>query len=141
MIHDHKQACYDAINASNEANESIAFIEFMLAAIKASLIEAINVSDVMSDAAIGKSELRWKKIETFLQPHDYVMNADVRGLCGVSLSQQIGFWRDARPTKSSKSVVQVVIGDTERRSEFSFVLGTHYSNNRQLVHCNRIDLH
>lgn len=84
MIHDHQQAYYDAINAANDAAESTVFIEFMLSTIKASLIEAINASDEVSDRVIEKSTLRWSKIETFLNSHDYIMNADVRELCGVS---------------------------------------------------------
>lgn len=38
----------------------------------------------MSDGKIDKSALRQKKIEEFLQTHDYIMNADIRELCGVS---------------------------------------------------------
>mgnify|MGYP000995425104 CR=1 FL=1 len=84
IIHDHQQEYYDAINASNDAGESTAFIEFMLSAIKASLIDAIHTSDTMSDGKMDKKALRWQKIEQFLQTHEYIMNADVRELCGVS---------------------------------------------------------
>lgn len=28
--------------------------------------------------------LRWQKIEAFLQTHEYIMNADMRELCGAS---------------------------------------------------------
>lgn len=84
IIHDRQQEYYAAINASNDAGESTVFIEFMLSAIKASLIEAIDMSDVMSDGKIDKATLRWKKIEKYLKTHDYIMNADVRELCGVS---------------------------------------------------------
>ena len=84
IIHDHQQKYYAAINASNDAGESTAFIEFMLSAIKASLIDAIHTSDVMSDGKMDKKALRWQKIEQFLQTHAYIMNADVRELCGVS---------------------------------------------------------
>lgn len=84
IIHDRQQEYYEAINASNDAGESTVFIEFMLSAIKASLIEAISASDEMSDVKIDKSTLRWKKIEEYLKTHDYIMNADVRKLCGVS---------------------------------------------------------
>lgn len=38
----------------------------------------------MSDGKTDKKALRWQKIEQFLQTHEYIMNADVRGLCGVS---------------------------------------------------------
>lgn len=84
IIHDRQQAYYDAINASNGAGESTVFIEFMLSAIQASLMDAIRTSDEMSDGKMDKATLRWKKIEEYLNTHDYIMNADVRELCGVS---------------------------------------------------------
>lgn len=84
IIHDRQQEYYDAINVSNDAGESTAFIEFMLSAIKASLMDTINTSDEMSDGKMDKATLRWKKIEEYLKTHDYIMNADVRALCGVS---------------------------------------------------------
>lgn len=84
IIHDRQQEYYDAINASNDAGESTVFIEFMLSAIKASLIDAINTSDEMSDGKVDKATLRWNKIQEYLKNHDYIMNADVRELCGVS---------------------------------------------------------
>ena len=84
IIHDRQQEYYAAINASNDAGESTEFIEFMLSAIKASLIDAISTSDEMSDGKMDTATLRWKKIEEYLKPHDYIMNADVRELCGVS---------------------------------------------------------
>ncbi len=84
MIHDRQQEYYAAINASNDAGESTVFIEFMLSTIKASLIDAIKTSDEMSDGKMDKATVRWKLIEEFLQTHDYIMNADVRELCGVS---------------------------------------------------------
>ena len=88
IVHDHQEAYYEAINASNAAVSSTAFIEFMLAAIKASLMEAIDMSDEMgdemSDAPKDKATERWKQIEQFLEHHDVIQNADVRQLCGVS---------------------------------------------------------
>ena len=88
IIHDHQQGYYDAINASNDAGEATGFIEFMLSAIKASLMDAINMSDEMSDdisdRKTDKAATRWNKIQEYLKTHDYIMNADVRALCGVS---------------------------------------------------------
>lgn len=84
IIHDRQQEYYDAINASNDAGESTVFIEFMLSAIKASLMGAISASDEMSDGKMDKATLRWNKIEEYLKTHEYIMNADVRELCGVS---------------------------------------------------------
>ena len=74
----------EAINASNDAGESTVFIEFMLSAIKASLIEAISTSDEMSDGKSDKATIRWSQIQKFLETHKFIMNADVRELCGVS---------------------------------------------------------
>lgn len=84
MIHARQPEYYAAINESNVAGESTVFIEFMLSTIKASLIDAINASDEMSDGKMGKATMRWKQIEKFLKTHEYIMNADVRSLCGVS---------------------------------------------------------
>ena len=84
MIYAHQQEYYNAINASNNAGESTVFVEFMLATIKASLIDAIKMSDGMRDAATDKATLRWQKIEAFLHTNDYIMNADVQRLCSVS---------------------------------------------------------
>ena len=88
IIHDRQQEYYAAINASNDAGESTVFIEFMLSAIKASITEAMEVSDEMmdemSDGKMDKASQRWKKIEAYLKNHDYIMNANVRELCGVS---------------------------------------------------------
>ena len=88
IIHDRQPEYYAAINASNDAGESTVFIEFMLSAIKASITEAMEVSDgmmdEMSDEKMDKATQRWKKIEAYLKNHDYIMNADVRELCRVS---------------------------------------------------------
>lgn len=84
IIHDRQQEYYEAINGSNNAGESTVFIEFMLSAIKASLMDAINTSDEMSDGAMDKATVRWRQIEKFLETHEFIMNADVRALCGVS---------------------------------------------------------
>jgi len=84
MIHAHQKEYYAAINTSNAAGESTVFIEFMLSTIKASLIDAISTSDEMGDGAMDKAMMRWKQIEKFLETHKFIMNADVRALCGVS---------------------------------------------------------
>jgi len=84
MIHARQAEYYAAINASNDAGDSTLFIEFMLSTIKASLIDAIRTSDEMSDVPLAKAEMRLKQIEMFLETHEYIMNADVRALCGVS---------------------------------------------------------
>ena len=84
IIHDRQQEYYTAINTSNDTGESTVFIEFMLSAIKASLIEALNTSDEMSDGKTGKAAFRWSKIQAHLKTHEYISNADVQELCGVS---------------------------------------------------------
>lgn len=84
MIHANQQEYYEAINISNAAGNSTAFIEFMLSIIEASLIDTIRTSDEMSDGVIDKTTLRWMQIEKFLETHEYIMNADVRALCNVS---------------------------------------------------------
>ena len=84
IIHDRQQEYYTAINSSNDAGESTVFIEFMLSAIKASLMEVISANDGLSAGKIDKATLRWNKIQEYLKNHDYIMNADVRELCGVS---------------------------------------------------------
>lgn len=84
IIHDRQQEYYAAINASNDAGESTVFIEFMLSAIKTSLMDAISTSDEMSDGAMDKATMRWEQIEKFLETHPYIMNADVRALFNVS---------------------------------------------------------
>jgi Fic family protein len=84
MIHARQPEYYAAINTSNDAGESTVFIEFMLSTIKASLIDAIDASDGMSDGSMDKATMRWKQIEKYLETHEFIMNADVQGLCGVS---------------------------------------------------------
>lgn len=103
IIHDRQQEYYAAINASNDAGESTVFIEFMLPAIKASLMDAIHTSDEMSDGKMDKTTMQWKQIEKFLETHPYIMNADVRALCGVSAATAnrilAGFTSAGRLTK------------------------------------------
>lgn len=84
IIHDRQADYYAAINVSNKAGESTAFIEFMLDAIQASLMEAVKLRDEMRDEKADKASHRWGKIQEFLKTHAYIMNADVRDLCGVS---------------------------------------------------------
>ncbi len=83
MIHANQRAYYDAINTSNTGSSTV-FIEFMLSIIKASLIDAIKVSDEMSGGAVDKATLRRLQIEIFLKTHEFIMNADVLDLCNVS---------------------------------------------------------
>lgn len=38
----------------------------------------------MSDAPKDAAAKRWKQIKQFLESHNFIQNADVRQLCGVS---------------------------------------------------------
>lgn len=103
MIHANQREYYEAINASNAAGCSTAFIEFMLSIIKASLIDALKTSDEMSDGVKDKTTLRWLQIEKYLETHEYIMNADVRSLCNVSAATAnrilAGFAAEGKLTK------------------------------------------
>ena len=107
IVHDHQQEYYEAINTSNAAVSSTAFIEFMLSAIKASLMEVVYLSDGMSDAPKDKAVERWRQIEQFLESHDVIQNADVRQLCGVSAATAnrilAGFVAEGRLVKCRES--------------------------------------
>ena len=49
-----------------------------------SLVDVINTSDEVSDEPMDKAAMRWKQIEKFLETSEFIMNADVRALCGIS---------------------------------------------------------
>lgn len=106
IVHDRQQEYYEAINASNNAASSTVFIEFMLSAIRASLMEAIKMSDEMSDEPKAKPMDRREKIEGFLNEYAFIRNADVRELCGVSAATAnrilAGFVAEGRLTKCRK---------------------------------------
>ena len=82
IIHDRQDEYYAAINRSNYEGESTAFIEFMLSAIQEALIEAVQTSGAAE--SMTTDELRWYKIERFLNKNDAITNADVRLLFNVS---------------------------------------------------------
>ena len=84
FIHERQEEYYSAINASNNLGQSTPFIELMLSAIKASLLDVINMSDEMCYGTLDKSSMRIRRIEDYLKKHPFIMNADVRILCGVS---------------------------------------------------------
>ncbi len=82
VIHDRQNEYYSAINQSNYEGESTAFIVFMLSAIKEALMEAVQTSGAAG--TMSTDELRWYKIERFLQKNGTITNADVRQLFQVS---------------------------------------------------------
>ena len=82
IIHDRQDEYYAAINRSNYAGESTAFIEFMLSAIQEALIEAVQTSGIAE--SMSTDELRWYKIERSLKKNNTITNADVRQMFNVS---------------------------------------------------------
>lgn len=102
MIHANQRAYYVAINASNAAGNSTAFIEFMLSIIKASLIDAINMRDALSDGTMDKAMIRRLQVEKFFETKEFIMNTDVRTLCNVSATANrilAGFAAEGKLTK------------------------------------------
>lgn len=81
IIHDRQDEYYAAINNSNAAGESTVFIEFMLSAIKAALLEAAGETYAKPE---NKADARWSAIYAYLQNHSVIKNADARDLLGVS---------------------------------------------------------
>ena len=77
-------------------------------------MDAINTSDEMSDGKLDKDTLRWNKIQEYLKTHDYIMNADVRELCGVSAAtaNRILFLLDLPPRGNLLNIEKVDIGYT-----------------------------
>lgn len=99
IIHDRQADYYAAINASNNAASATAFIAFMLEAIKAALIEAIeanaqNEAPKESAASVPAPENRWPVIEAWLKENRQIKNADVQRLLGVSTATASRLLRD-----------------------------------------------
>ena len=82
IIHDRQAEYYNAINRSNCDGESTVFITFMLSAIKEALMEAVETVGVTENMSVA--ELRWYKIERFLQKNETITNADIRQMFAVS---------------------------------------------------------
>ena len=82
IIHDRQEEYYAAINRSNYEGESTFFIMFMLSAIKDALTEAVQTTGVAGN--MSSDELRWYKIEHFLEKKGIITNADVRQMLNVS---------------------------------------------------------
>ena len=81
IIHDRQEEYYRAINRANSEAESTAFIQFMLSAIKETLMEAA----AFDGAEVGNTEQqRQYRIERFLEKREVITNADVREMLGVS---------------------------------------------------------
>ncbi len=82
IIHDRQAEYYKSINQSNCDGESTVFITFMLSAIKEALMEAVETVGVTEN--MSASELRWYKIQRFLQKNKTITNSDVRQMFTVS---------------------------------------------------------
>lgn len=97
IIHDNQSKYYNAINVSNNNGNSTVFIEFMLSVIKQALQESIN--DKPKNIS-SKSDLRWNKINDYLETHEYILNSDVQKLLGVSSATAtrilVGFMKDGK---------------------------------------------
>ena len=95
IIHDNQSEYYNAINISNNNGNSTVFIEFMLSVIKQALQESINDKPKNTSS---KSDLRWNKINDYLETHEYILNSDVQKLLGVSSATAtrilVGFMKD-----------------------------------------------
>jgi len=81
IIHDRQDEYYQAINRSNNEAESTAFIEFMLSAIKETLLESLQVGNTEN---MSVEEQRRYQIERFLKKHGTITNSDVREMFGIS---------------------------------------------------------
>ena len=97
IIHDNQSEYYNAINVSNNNGNSTVFIEFMLSVIKQALQESINDKPKNTSS---KSDLRWNKINDYLETHEYIFNSDVQKLLGVSSATAtrilVGFMKDGK---------------------------------------------
>ncbi|MBR6825894.1 MAG: Fic family protein [Oscillospiraceae bacterium] len=82
IIHDRQDEYYAAINRSNFEGHSTAFIEFMLSAIHEALLEAAQTTGAAK--RMTTDELRWYKIERFINKQGMITNADVRQMLSVS---------------------------------------------------------
>lgn len=95
IIHDNQSEYYNAINVANNNGNSTVFIEFMLSVIKQALQESINDKPKNTSS---KSDLRWNKINDYLETHEYILNSDVQKLLGVSSATAtrilVGFMKD-----------------------------------------------
>lgn len=86
IIHDNQAEYYEAINISNDAGKSNAFIEFMLDVIIKALSEASVVHEPASKGKPNRNDMRRETIKTYLKTHDCIMNSDVVRLFAVSSS-------------------------------------------------------
>lgn len=103
LIHDNQEEYYNAINKSNSAGESTAFVEFMLSVIKQALYEAADVAKPAVKVK-SKADFRMKKINEFLKEHEYITNSDIRRLLGVSSATATRILKDFSQSRKLKRI-------------------------------------
>lgn len=84
IIHERQQEYYHAINVSNDAGESTAFIEFMLSAIKTALLEAGGAKEKPLGKNAQNAILRRQFVLDYLAENSLIRNADLCEGLGVS---------------------------------------------------------
>ena len=84
MIHDRQEEYYRAINAANLTADSTVFIEFMLEAIRDTMLEAVDWSAPVSLSKADKVSAREDVVIDYLKDNSAITNSDVRDLLNVS---------------------------------------------------------
>lgn len=84
MIHDRQESYYRAFNAANTAADSTVFIEFMLEAIRDTMIEASEGTAPVSLSKADKVSARENIVMEYLKENSMIKNRDVRDLLNVS---------------------------------------------------------
>lgn len=84
MIHDRQEGYYRAFNAANDTADSTVFIEFMLEAIRDTMLEAAEGVTPVSPSKADKVFARESIIMDYLKENNTITNSDVRDLLHVS---------------------------------------------------------
>lgn len=84
MIHDRQEGYYRAFNAANNTADSTVFIEFMLEAIRDTMLEAAEGVTPVPPSKADKVFARESIIMDYLNENNTITNSDVRDLLHVS---------------------------------------------------------
>ena len=84
MIHDRQEGYYRAFNAANDTADSTVFIEFMLEAIRDTMLEAVEGVSPVPPSKADKVFARESIIMDYLKENNTITNSDVRDLLHVS---------------------------------------------------------
>ena len=84
MIHDRQEGYYRAFNAANDTADSTVFIEFMLEAIRDTMLEAAEGVTPVPPSKADKVFARESIIMDYLKENNTITNSDVRDLLHVS---------------------------------------------------------